>query len=131
MFPPVAARGASQIILNVTTPALLFSKIVPAFNTDNIRVFGTWPGCLFRLSRSHSRCTGPLLLVSITYEILGIALAWLVKQFFWVPHRFRHGILVAGGWNNVGDIRTLPQPIPSRAQPSDNGFPFLQQYLWS
>ena len=29
----------------------------------------------------------------------------MVKQFFWVPHRFRHGILVAGGWGNTGDIR--------------------------
>lgn len=126
MFPPVAARGASQIILNVTTPALLFSKIVPAFNADNIRVFGTSRTVpLFQSSRSYSRYTGPLLLVSVTYEILGIALAWLVKQFFWVPHRFRYGILVAGGWNNVGDIRTLPQLIPSRAQPSDNGFPSL------
>ncbi|EGO19763.1 hypothetical protein SERLADRAFT_478030 [Serpula lacrymans var. lacrymans S7.9] len=30
----------------------------------------------------------------------------LIKQFFWVPHRFRYGIIVAGGWGNVGDIPT-------------------------
>ncbi|KAJ2915823.1 hypothetical protein MD484_g4581, partial [Candolleomyces efflorescens] len=86
MFPPIAARGASQIILNVTMPCLMFSKIVPAFNADNIRVFG------------------PLLLVAGTYQLLGIVLAWIIKQFFWVPHRFRHGLLVAGGWGNIGDI---------------------------
>jgi len=40
MFPPVAARGASQVILNVMVPALMFSKIVPAFNKSNIQAFG-------------------------------------------------------------------------------------------
>jgi predicted permease len=50
---------------------------------------------------------GPLVLVAVLYEVLGVALAWTVKQFFWVPHRFRYGILVAGGWGNVGDIREL------------------------
>lgn len=33
-------------------------------------------------------------------------MALCIKQFFWVPHRFRYGILVAGGWANVGDIPT-------------------------
>lgn len=45
------------------------------------------------------------MLVAMLYEIMGIVIAWTVKQFFWVPHRFRHGILVAGGWGNVGDVR--------------------------
>ena len=36
---------------------------------------------------------------------MGIILGYTVKQFFWVPHRFRYGIIVAGGWGNVGDIR--------------------------
>ncbi len=34
-----------------------------------------------------------------------MGIAWLTKQLFWVPHRFRYGILVAGGWANYGDIR--------------------------
>jgi hypothetical protein len=34
-----------------------------------------------------------------------MVIALLVKQFFWVPHRFRYGIIVAGGWGNWGDIR--------------------------
>ncbi|KAG5646033.1 hypothetical protein DXG03_004635 [Asterophora parasitica] len=49
---------------------------------------------------------GPLVLVAISYEAIGIAMAWIIKQFFWVPHRFRYGVLVAGGWGNVGDIPT-------------------------
>jgi predicted permease len=48
---------------------------------------------------------GPLVLVAVLYEIIGILMALLIRQVFWVPHRFRHGILVAGGWGNVGDIR--------------------------
>jgi len=50
--------------------------------------------------------TGPLVLVAVLYEAIGVAIAWVVKQVFWVPHRFRFGILVAGGWGNYGDIPT-------------------------
>jgi predicted permease len=52
------------------------------------------------------RHAGPLVLVAVIYEVIGIATAWLIKQMFWVPHRFRFGILVAGGWGNYGDIPT-------------------------
>ncbi|KAJ8515914.1 hypothetical protein ONZ45_g6722 [Pleurotus djamor] len=50
--------------------------------------------------------TGPLVLVALLYESIGIVMAWIVKQFYWTPHRFRYGILVAGGWGNYGDIPT-------------------------
>ncbi|KAI0074810.1 auxin efflux carrier transmembrane protein [Panus rudis PR-1116 ss-1] len=88
IFPVVAARGAGQLMLNVALPCLMFSKIVPAFNSDNI-------GAL-----------GPLVVVSLLYQVLGLIIAWITKQVFWVPHRFRYGILVAGGWGNYGDIPT-------------------------
>jgi len=39
-FPTIAARGAGQIMLNITLPCLLFSKIVPAFTSDNIKALG-------------------------------------------------------------------------------------------
>ncbi|GLB38694.1 putative auxin efflux carrier [Lyophyllum shimeji] len=87
-FPPVAARGAGQVMLNIALPCLMFSRIVPAFTSDNISALG------------------PLVLVAVLYEALGILMAWITKQLFWVPHRFRYGILVAGGWGNVGDIPT-------------------------
>ena len=38
-------------------------------------------------------------------------MAWIIRCFFWVPHRFRYGILAAGGWGNYGDIRTWFLPI--------------------
>ncbi|CAL1697211.1 unnamed protein product [Somion occarium] len=88
VFPVVAARGAGQLMLNVASPCLMFSKIVPAFTSDNI-------GAL-----------GPLVLVAVLYQILGFVFSFLIKQFFWVPHRFRYGIYVAGGWGNYGDIPT-------------------------
>lgn len=59
---------------------------------------------------------GPLVLVAVVYELLGLLIAVVVKRFFWVPHRFRYGILVAGAFGNTGDIRecclpTLVVPI--------------------
>ncbi|KAH7920394.1 hypothetical protein BV22DRAFT_1122790 [Leucogyrophana mollusca] len=88
IFPVIAARGAGQILLNITLPSLMFSKIVPAFDSQNI-------GAL-----------GPLIFVGLLYEVIGIIISFIIKQFFWVPHRFRYGIIVAGGWGNVGDIPT-------------------------
>ncbi|KIY43446.1 auxin efflux carrier [Fistulina hepatica ATCC 64428] len=88
VFPAVAARGAGQIVLNITLPCLMFSKMVPAFTSQNISALG------------------PLCTVAIIYEILGFFIAWIIKQFFWVPHRFRYGILSAGIFGNVGDIPT-------------------------
>ena len=73
--------------------------------------------------------SGPLVLVAVLYEIVGIFIAWCVKQIFWVPHRFRYGILVAGGWGNVGDIRQYDLLVNSRL----HFLPFLlfQQHPWS
>jgi auxin efflux carrier family protein len=48
---------------------------------------------------------GPLILVAILYEGFGFALAFIIKRLFWVPHRFRWGIVVASVWANWGDIR--------------------------
>ena len=36
---------------------------------------------------------------------MGLVMAWIIKQFFWVPYRFQYGILAAGTWGNYGDIR--------------------------
>jgi len=47
-------------------------------------------------------------LVAILYEIMGVVIAWIVKQVFWVPHRFRFGLLVAGGWGNYGEFELSP-----------------------
>jgi len=43
-------------------------------------------------------------------------MAWIIRCFFWVPHRFRYGILAAGGWGNYGDIRMCVLPMFLRTQ---------------
>jgi auxin efflux carrier family protein len=47
IFPLTAARGCSQVLLYITIPCLMFSKIVPSFNQDNISAFGKWRRSLF------------------------------------------------------------------------------------
>ncbi|KAF9218915.1 hypothetical protein BS17DRAFT_719315 [Gyrodon lividus] len=88
LFPAVVAKGVGQILLNVALPALVFSKVVPAFDSGNIGVLG------------------PLLLIAFLYEGIGVTISWTIKQLFWVPHRFRYGILAAGAFGNTGDIPT-------------------------
>jgi predicted permease len=50
--------------------------------------------------------TGPIVLILTLYQFYGFLLAFFIKQVFWVPHRFRHGIYVAAGWGNYGELRT-------------------------
>ncbi|KAF8492563.1 auxin efflux carrier [Russula emetica] len=88
LFPTEAARGGAQIVLNIALPCLLFSRIVPAFTPQNISSLG------------------PLTVVGLLYGVAGGTMAWIIRRFFWVPHRFRYGILAAGGWGNYGDLPT-------------------------
>ncbi|KAG2755100.1 hypothetical protein P692DRAFT_20649253, partial [Suillus brevipes Sb2] len=86
LLPVMAARGLGQIIINVTTPNLMFSTIVPSFDSSNVTELGL------------------LVIIALIYMLIGITLSWIIKQLFWVPSRFRHGIIVAGGWANTADI---------------------------
>ncbi|KAG2074513.1 hypothetical protein BDR04DRAFT_180656 [Suillus decipiens] len=85
-FPVHATRGAVQVVLNVTLPSLLFSKASAILNADNDAAFG------------------PLIVIAIIYMAIGLAFSLSIKQIFWVPYRFRYGILVAGGWASSCDI---------------------------
>ena len=116
LFNTEATRGGSQIILvrrsnmylsctaeltvfdwqNVALPCLLFSHIVPAIGTHNISSLA------------------PLVVVGVIYGAAGMFMAWIIKSFFWVPHRFRYGILAAGCWGN-GDLRMCTLPLADRA----------------
>ena len=49
-------------------------------------------------------------------------MAWTIRRFFWVPHRFRYGILAAGGWGNYGDIRMF--------LPMTDDLPVENQFFW-
>jgi hypothetical protein len=89
-------------------PCLLFSRIVPAFNSQNVSAIGahSWRTRLPMLTLSE----GPLLLLGLLYGTIGATMAWGIRKVFWIPHRFRHGIMVAGCWGNYGDIRACRRP---------------------
>jgi len=77
----------------------MFSRIVPAFTSQNIDSLV------------------PLTAISLVYGVVRVAMAWIIRWFFWVPHRFWYGILAAGGWGNHGDIRTwVVLPISLQTQ---------------
>ena len=105
---------------NIAFPCLMFSKIVPAFNSDNISAIGMPIVRCVLLTWLLYDILGPLVLVAVVYELLGVAIAWLVKQFCWVPHRFRYGIIVAGGCGNYGDVREYTLHVLHRIDSDQN-----------
>ncbi|GAA5922000.1 hypothetical protein JCM3775_003456 [Rhodotorula graminis] len=88
LFPIPAARGASQVILNVTLPALLFAKITPSINGEN------------------AQAIGPIFLVALVYMIISFVLGTIVRLVCPTPRNFRWGLLAAATWSNWGDLPT-------------------------
>ncbi|KAG1817858.1 auxin efflux carrier [Suillus variegatus] len=82
----MASVGMGQVIINVTIPSLMFSTIIPSFHSSNMAELG------------------PLVIIAVMNMLIGMTLSWIIKQLFWVPHRFRYGILMVGGWGNTSDI---------------------------
>lgn len=76
----------SHLIVNVTLPCLLFSKIVPSFTSDNI-------GAL-----------GPIFLVGGVYQVLAGFLGLIARAFTPTPRRYRYGLIAAFTFSNWGDL---------------------------
>jgi auxin efflux carrier family protein len=87
LFPPAAARGASQVSMNISLPCLIFANIVPAFTPSNISAIG------------------PLLLLAAFYQVLGFAMGLVIREFCHVPRNFWQGILIMCGMSNWGNLR--------------------------
>jgi predicted permease len=49
--------------------------------------------------------TGPLITMGFIYHLIGLLISLVIREIFWVPHRFRSGVIAAGVWSNFGDIR--------------------------
>ena len=90
--------------------------MLPIFPLLVRHIFTSYSGCFisFPISRCKfyitiqlSHFIGPIILILAVYQLYGFCLAFFIKQLFWVPHRFRHGIYVAAGWGNYGEIRVL------------------------
>ncbi|KAK0193034.1 auxin efflux carrier [Armillaria mellea] len=118
IFPAAAARGAAQIALNIAMPCLMFSKMVPAFSSSNIGVLGVLSRGLVSPPISLPMKLTPVLRCLILFYSRTAVYDWRYlpvygylpcladKAVFWFPHRFRYGMLAAGGWGNSGDMPT-------------------------
>ncbi|TFK94855.1 auxin efflux carrier [Polyporus arcularius HHB13444] len=86
LFPKAAARGASQVTMNMALPALIFSSVIPAFTPDNIKSLG------------------PLFLVAFTYQAIGFLSGYLIREICYVPRNFWQGVVVLTGMSNWGNL---------------------------
>ncbi|EIN11116.1 auxin efflux carrier [Punctularia strigosozonata HHB-11173 SS5] len=86
LFPPAATRGASQVTMNVSLPALIFANIVPAFTPQNVSAIG------------------PLMLIAFIYVLIGFTFGLLIREVCYVPRNFWQGIVVLCGLSNWGNL---------------------------
>ncbi|KAI0782582.1 auxin efflux carrier [Abortiporus biennis] len=86
MFPAAASRGASQVTMNISLPALIFANIVPAFTPQNVSAIG------------------PLFLIAFVYQIIGFTFGIIIREVFYVPRNFWQGIIILSGMSNWGNL---------------------------
>ncbi|KAH9854916.1 auxin efflux carrier [Lenzites betulinus] len=86
LFPAAASRGASQVTMNVSLPALIFANIIPAFTPSNVSAIG------------------PLFLIAFFYQAFGFIAGLIILEFCYVPRNFWQGILVLTGMSNWGNL---------------------------
>ncbi|KAL7411983.1 auxin efflux carrier [Mrakia frigida] len=102
LFPPAASRGFSQVTMNLALPCLIFSSIVPSFNSSNIANIG------------------PLLLTAFFYQITGLLMGLIVREIFWVPKEFHWGILIMSSLSNWGNLPTAIVQSVAAGEPFDS-----------
>ncbi|KAI0920832.1 hypothetical protein AcW2_005986 [Taiwanofungus camphoratus] len=86
LFSAEASRGASQVTMNVSLPALIFANIVPAFTPSNVSALG------------------PLFLTAFSYQAIGFAFGLIIREVFYVPRNFWQGIVILTGMSNWGNL---------------------------
>ncbi|KZT06462.1 auxin efflux carrier [Laetiporus sulphureus 93-53] len=92
LFSADASKGASQVSMNISLPALIFANVVPAFTSSNISALG------------------PLFLTAFSYLGIGFSFGLIIREVFYVPRNFWQGIVVLCGMSNWGN---LPNAIVS------------------
>ncbi|KAI0249421.1 hypothetical protein BJV78DRAFT_693694 [Lactifluus subvellereus] len=93
-----ATRGAAQVV----------TVLVQCEPGEGLASLDTVSSVLPHHSGIYSQNIGslvPLTVVGLLYGVAGASMAWIIKRLFWVPHKFRYGVLTAGIWGNYGDIR--------------------------
>ncbi|GAA5852541.1 hypothetical protein JCM3766R1_003524 [Sporobolomyces carnicolor] len=86
VIPREGTNAFSHLIVNVTLPCLLFSKIVPSFTSENI-------GAL-----------GPIFLCGSIYQVLSGFLGLIARASTPTPRRFRYGMISSFMFSNWGDL---------------------------
>ena len=87
LFPEAAARGASQVTMNMALPALLFANVIPAFTPSNISALGG------------------LFLVAFTYQVVGFLSGYVSREICYVPRNFWQGVVILCGVSSWGNLR--------------------------
>ncbi|OCF77171.1 membrane protein [Kwoniella mangroviensis CBS 8886] len=100
-FQPVNAKGVSILSLNISLPLLIFGSMVSAFTPENIKAFG------------------PLFMVAVVYQLIGLLFALITRELFYVPKDFHHGILVLGMLSNWGNLPTAVVQTLAKSSPFD------------
>lgn len=87
LFTAEASKGASQVSMNVSLPALIFANVVPAFTSQNVSALG------------------PLFLTAFSYLGFGFIFGYILREVFYVPRNFWQGIVILCGMSNWGNLR--------------------------
>ncbi|PCH44842.1 hypothetical protein WOLCODRAFT_133395 [Wolfiporia cocos MD-104 SS10] len=85
-FPPEASKGASQISMHISLPALIFANVVPAFTSSNVSALGS------------------LFLTAFSYQLMGFAFGLIIREILYVPRNFWQGIVVLCGMSNWSNM---------------------------
>ncbi|KAK9470410.1 auxin efflux carrier [Dipodascopsis tothii] len=108
----VTCRKLAAIIINVFVPALIFNKVLNAFDSDNMGIAGV---CV---------------LTSLFYIILGGAMALAMRYLTPMPKYWRGGAIACTMWSNSGDlpmayITSIGNSIPFVDGDEDKGVAFV------
>lgn len=87
LFSKAASKGASEVTMNVSLPALIFANIVPAFTPQNISALG------------------PLFLLAWVYQGIGFILGLIIREVCYVPRNFWQGIVIMTALSNWANLR--------------------------
>ncbi|KZO97956.1 hypothetical protein CALVIDRAFT_554062 [Calocera viscosa TUFC12733] len=86
LWTPQGAKGSAVVNVNVALPCLIFSSIVPAFNSTNITYLG------------------PIFLMAFFYIFAGLLMTLVLREIVFVPRQFQWGLVTCGtmsNWNNL------------------------------
>ncbi|EJU06189.1 hypothetical protein DACRYDRAFT_12940 [Dacryopinax primogenitus] len=117
LWTPQGAKGSAVVNVNVALPCLVFSSIVPAFNSTNIAFLG------------------PIFLMAFFYIFAGLLMTLILREIVFVPRQFRWGLITCGAmsnWNNLPTavLMTIFMHTPFNGTPDTQlGIAFIAVFI--